>query len=943
MGDGRRGSNLPDGLDPEVPEVAAAVRALAAQGREEDDDDEDLALAAAAAAAAAQLAESPQDSRHSSPPASPQLEQRLAQAEREVWGLRDELAVAEQRAKDAEGELGSLRTQLADRARFALLQPSEAQRDAEMQLRVAKAQHEARSKRLRERHRVMRRMASIQEQCLMFREDPLFLPPPAELQEQERIALAREEREESHQQLQPSIGVNLSSPDDAYVALKVKSSDFSEQLTALREGMYPVLRDLKDAGDKALINIFHTLWPIVGKHPNPKLAFIRTAKQAMVRTKVLLADAVRCINTALTEMVKTERLVRDRWHADLEASRRARWQEAAAEADIPPPPSFKEVQLAKELDLLKQRTREQRQQWQAKEKQLLTQRDHLQLFLRNLQDKTMRFHSAIFYGLHQLYKHRYRYIDRFTDPLRDWLLHKDARRARDHARYNNGLVEVLEKSTKHARKLSEYIISDESWGADMTALARRGSMGHPRSPSDARLGPIASVARRASSAAAPRRRSSVQVPSGGKLGHTPLGTPGEDAIAGWVRDGADAFEDQVRRNSLRAAQPPQKEPPAEAGFSGGSPRPCSLRRVSIADTPPLSAKPVVRRSSTSPTAKSLNPPDPAKLRLPDGEQVPKLQVSPLIPSALLYSEDSPALVPPCRCTDAAAQTDVPKSTGGGHAATQTPILMSTPAAAQTEQPAAAPAETQTLPGLGTADCATQTAAAPRTPPTPPLSAPPDAKPVRIATPPPGSGAVQASPAAPSPTKDPAAGRGASPEPAPPGSRSVGTTPLAPPGQRSTPSPVPGPAVGTRGRSPSFGASVVTVPTRQARGAPAWTLHGTAPGMTSLTAADEAPRVSRLGVDAAEALRAGSTPTAPAPPPQPMGHNVSPRPYRGATPVAGFQSIAVAGAPRPHSPQQQHNQRRERNASQGPRSGRASAPVGGHLGGDLGTVRSFQLN
>eukprot|EP01065_Artemidia_motanka_P010082 TRINITY_DN15286_c0_g1_i1.p1 TRINITY_DN15286_c0_g1~~TRINITY_DN15286_c0_g1_i1.p1 ORF type:complete len:916 (+),score=297.56 TRINITY_DN15286_c0_g1_i1:56-2749(+) len=559
--------------DDELPEVAAALRALAA--RRADDDSDEGEVEATPITRSLNAGDLPEQV----------IARRLQAVEVELGALRDELAVAQQRAAERETEAKALRLQLTERHRRSLMQPGGVdaivRQRAERELKI--------KKRAAKRHQRICLISAAQERVLMRREDPLFAPAPPDMQEQERIAWQGVGGRDDHLSLAPSIGADTSSVDDEYVNASVRTSAFKDQLGKLKGDLHPVLREFKDSSDKALTTVYHILWPVVGKHPHPKVAFIRAAKAQMVKTKVLLADAVRCVNAALTGMVRAEKSVRSSWQERQEREKLEAQRDAECEADFPAPPSETELQLQKEVALLRQRMKAERTERVAKEQQLTTQRDHLLVYLRNTQDRAMSLHHQVYHALHQVYKHRMRWTERYWDPLREFQHSKDGRRPHDHARYNLALAEALDASARLVRRFGDYALSDELWGVDMAANRRqsnplRSPSVHSASPGSARRHSGAFGRRRSSTrgtvdaakdTARVRRETD---PQSAQNTNVRLGVDGRNSVTSLV--GVDVDAQSEAGSPAGSQQPAENSSKAMVGFAFGDPVTPDTRNLS---------------------------------------------------------------------------------------------------------------------------------------------------------------------------------------------------------------------------------------------------------------------------------------------------------------------------------------------------------------------------
>eukprot|EP01059_Diplonema_ambulator_P014162 TRINITY_DN2500_c0_g1_i1.p1 TRINITY_DN2500_c0_g1~~TRINITY_DN2500_c0_g1_i1.p1 ORF type:complete len:654 (+),score=97.15 TRINITY_DN2500_c0_g1_i1:703-2664(+) len=307
-----------------------------------------------------------------------------------------------------------------------------------------------------------------QERLLMFAEDRLLNPvvqPQAQQVSSPHNYLGGEK--ENHHQYLEVARTDISSIDDEYAEVKASQSSFHEQLTQLKQDLKPILCEFKDSSDQALQTLERILWPHVGRHPRPREAFGKQARAHLVKSKMLLADGIRRLNNAIFDFVAEEKEVKKTWAKEYILSLpRA---DADCQTDIPTGPTEEEKRLQAEVSMLKERIASMRTTNAKTERQLAWDRDRAKLNLQYLQEKFVDLHRELYTALHQVYKHRFRWIDRHTDPLRAFTNSDVSKRNHADVQFNLGLGEVFTVDTEQLKKFGDYFTRDDLFGMDMSA------------------------------------------------------------------------------------------------------------------------------------------------------------------------------------------------------------------------------------------------------------------------------------------------------------------------------------------------------------------------------------------------------------------------------------------------------------------------------------------
>ena len=228
----------------------------------------------------------------------------------------------------------------------------------------------------------------------------------------------------------------LKSTEDTYVECKIGTSVFGDQLKLFREALYPLVRDYKDASDKSVTH----LWNLYSnKKPSyrPKEDFFKETSSVLTKSKVFVANILRSCNFIIKEFLKEEKSIKLKWQKQHQPV-----CHVACEADIPPPEDPLVNELKQELQMLNTRIIKVRDETAAKEHNLTMAKDKAELSLRYLQKKLFVLHQELYSSLHQVYKHRFKWIARFPNPLRE--IHTRTKHSLD-VKFNMQLGEIIDK------------------------------------------------------------------------------------------------------------------------------------------------------------------------------------------------------------------------------------------------------------------------------------------------------------------------------------------------------------------------------------------------------------------------------------------------------------------------------------------------------------------
>ena len=225
------------------------------------------------------------------------------------------------------------------------------------------------------------------------------------------------------------------------------------------------MKQMKDNSDATLAGAERIMWPLVGKHPRPKDAFAKTARASMIKTKLLLAEGVKSLNTGISDMVSQEKSVKEAWVAAYLEGIAVKHEACQVEVDIGP--SESERHLFEQLRDYQERHTELRDTFNKTKKQLSWERDRALLNLRFLQEKVIDLHRGMYTALHLVFKHRYKWIDRHVDSLKVFLKSKAAK-SHQNVQFNLSLGEVVDKDLEQLRRFGDYFTRDDFFGINMT-------------------------------------------------------------------------------------------------------------------------------------------------------------------------------------------------------------------------------------------------------------------------------------------------------------------------------------------------------------------------------------------------------------------------------------------------------------------------------------------
>eukprot|EP01065_Artemidia_motanka_P017318 TRINITY_DN207_c3_g1_i1.p1 TRINITY_DN207_c3_g1~~TRINITY_DN207_c3_g1_i1.p1 ORF type:complete len:882 (+),score=254.34 TRINITY_DN207_c3_g1_i1:97-2742(+) len=532
-------------------------------------------------------------------------------------------------------------------------------------------------KRLRETRVRMADKLALQEQQLMFQEDPenvaSLLEAIRQRDEQARKERERwlgglrgagpgrsslmnvntrhsavDERSEASWDL-PKHKTALVTTEDKYIDCKIARSGFRDPLRLVREQLYPIARDFKESSDKAVTELWF-LYNGGGRSIRPKEDFYKKTSGQLTRAKVLLAEMLRRINTVIKAFLKEERDIKERWLLDNIPTNHCETQ-----ADLPGPPDPLIEEQAAEIKMLRDRLERMRQQTTTETNKLSLAKEKAELNLQFLQGKLFSLHREMYTSLHLVYKHRYKWIARFPDPLRDLKLRGREQKLALDLQFNLKLGQILDRDVEYLKTFGQYFTSDETFGVDMSTHAERDAAVRQASRGDSGM----FLRRRPTDGAVQTRRES-QPPQ-----------PGSGSMPPRARRPTAPFSDSAgpreRRLSLLSGPPAPDSAAAaataaaeeaEAEVDVAEPRPLSddgLSTLSRASSLPTKAEPTVGDAAGLPDTAV-----PAQVRSQSPSTGRRMTVPPMHPRS--STAHPPAAVPrsaPARVQSAERRNTLP--------------------------------------------------------------------------------------------------------------------------------------------------------------------------------------------------------------------------------------------------------------------------------------------
>eukprot|EP01060_Flectonema_neradi_P039842 TRINITY_DN8928_c0_g1_i1.p1 TRINITY_DN8928_c0_g1~~TRINITY_DN8928_c0_g1_i1.p1 ORF type:complete len:771 (+),score=164.44 TRINITY_DN8928_c0_g1_i1:43-2355(+) len=409
------------------------------------------------------------------------LEKQLQQTVAELDKAKDDLHFAEHRLRESESRAKSLVTQLiSERDRN---QATNKQALTGAQKFIFQKTLMLQRRRLRKRHTSeisdLHEHIENQEQALMFSHDMLLNPlpevlpsspaevPPSSLYDYMKESESfRENNAAFNQQqyIEAHKGVKAVAADE-YADVKAGQSLFESELTKLKNDLRPILNEFKESTDNSFITIERILWPPVGRHPRPKEAFSKAAKTQMAKSKMLLADGYRRLNNAILSFVEEEKNAKQKWTRSYQDS--ISKSDSETQTDPSTEPTEEEIKLKTELEMVRDRMVKIREQSIKKERTIQSALDRVKLNLQYIQEKALELHKSTYTALHACFKHRFKWIDRHVDNLRDPALQKSLHSNKTDVKYNLSLGTIITKDIDQLKRFTEYFTRDDFFGLDM--------------------------------------------------------------------------------------------------------------------------------------------------------------------------------------------------------------------------------------------------------------------------------------------------------------------------------------------------------------------------------------------------------------------------------------------------------------------------------------------
>eukprot|EP01063_Lacrimia_lanifica_P013507 TRINITY_DN20154_c0_g1_i1.p1 TRINITY_DN20154_c0_g1~~TRINITY_DN20154_c0_g1_i1.p1 ORF type:complete len:935 (+),score=288.65 TRINITY_DN20154_c0_g1_i1:268-2805(+) len=262
--------------------------------------------------------------------------------------------------------------------------------------------------------------------------------------------------------------VSFSAPDDAHVKALLDRSNYSELLAACKSELGDPTKELKELLDRTL----QSLWMLFNeKQRSPQLNqhnlqrparriyedFYKAIEQTLYRSKQVVAEYARKSNSFAKAMVSREKEV-------TEQIRQTRYStvDFECQTDFRPETPKEIYDLRGEVRLYQDRLKDLSVQAAEKEQSMEIRASKAESNLEYLQRRILTLHRSLFNTLHLVYKHRYRWIPRLPDPMRQLRIPeaKDRQKALE-VSFNMKIGELLEHDHKYMEAFGNYMVSDE--------------------------------------------------------------------------------------------------------------------------------------------------------------------------------------------------------------------------------------------------------------------------------------------------------------------------------------------------------------------------------------------------------------------------------------------------------------------------------------------------
>lgn len=261
--------------------------------------------------------------------------------------------------------------------------------------------------------------------------------------------------------------LDLRTPQDAFVAAKVESSAFRAHLVPLKEALYSMAAEMKEANDKTLGSLFF-IFEDIGKRgrgllANPKEDFEKEIRECIVGLRIKLLGMVQSVSKHMIAMINSEKPTRLKWALESRSS-----VDFCCQVDVPPPEDPRIEQLREQLSFVNGRSTQLRKEFTTKINHLELLKDKAEVNTQYVQQKIFQLHDALYQALHAIYRHRFHWVNRFTNAFQG--IDRTAKKSTTlEVNFNVKLGQAVDEDLHFLRKLADYFVSDDLFGADLSA------------------------------------------------------------------------------------------------------------------------------------------------------------------------------------------------------------------------------------------------------------------------------------------------------------------------------------------------------------------------------------------------------------------------------------------------------------------------------------------
>lgn len=261
--------------------------------------------------------------------------------------------------------------------------------------------------------------------------------------------------------------LDLSTPQDAFVEAKINASAFAQHVAIIRQTMHTLAHEVKAANDKSLQSLYFIFEDSCKKGrgllANPREDFEKEIRQSIVALRMKLHEAVRAVQNNIIQFINAEKPMRMKWA--LEGAPRIDFE---CQVDIPSPEDPRIAELREQLHFVNSRTNSVRQELTLKMTNMELLRDKAEVNTQYIQQKLFQLHDSLYHSLHSIYRHRYHWINRFANSFQS--IDRHAKRSQQlEVNFNVKLGQAVDEDMHYLRKLADYFVSDELFGADLSA------------------------------------------------------------------------------------------------------------------------------------------------------------------------------------------------------------------------------------------------------------------------------------------------------------------------------------------------------------------------------------------------------------------------------------------------------------------------------------------